>query len=49
VLKNKTWGKKGKGGHIELWHFSSQITIIYDGALLSWERLDICLPVGSSE
>lgn len=33
----------------ELRHLSSQVTVVHDGALLSWERLNTCLLMWSSE
>lgn len=41
--------KKKKRGHLEWWHLFSQVTIIYDGALLFWRLSNIYLPMGSSE
>jgi len=43
-------GRRRKGGgHLEWWHLSSQVTIVCEGALLSWRWLNTCLPMGSSE
>lgn len=36
-------------GSLEGWYWSSQVTIMLDGALLSWRWLNTCLPLGSSE
>ena len=49
VLSNKSWGKEEKGGGIQLWCLPSQVTIAHDQALLSWKRLNTCLPMGGSE
>jgi len=39
----KAEGKKEeRGGHSETWHFSSQITVTCDGALVSWGCLSTC-------
>ena len=38
-----------KGGRLERWRLSSQVTIRRDGALLSWGWLNTCLPMGSRE
>jgi len=43
-------GEEGrKGGHSELWHLSSQVTVSCDGTLLSWRWLNTYLPMGSRE
>jgi len=39
MLNNKSRGRKRKGVCRKLWYLSSQVTIIYDGALLSWRWL----------
>lgn len=36
-------------GSLEGWRLFSQVTIMLDGALLSWRWLNTCLPLGSSE
>lgn len=36
-------------GSLEGWCLSSQVTIMLDGALLSWRWLNTCLSLGSSE
>ena len=38
-----------QGGRSEWWRLSSQVTIMRDGALLSWRWLNTCLLMGSSE
>jgi len=43
----KARGRTKKMGHLELWCFSSEVTITHDGALLSWKNT--CLPMGSRE
>ena len=45
----KAGGRRRKGGRSELWLLSTQVTIMCDGALLSWRCLNTCLPMGSSE
>jgi len=45
----KATGKKEVGGCSELWHLSSQETVMHDGVLLSWKLLNTYLEVGSSE
>ena len=43
-------GEGGNGGERLKWqHLSSQVTIMCDGALLSWRWLNSCLPMGSGE
>lgn len=49
VLSNKSWRKGGKGGHLRLWHLSSQVTITYAEGLPSRKDLNIYLLMGSSE
>jgi len=34
--------EEGSGGHSEQWRLSSQVTLMRDGALLSWRRLSTC-------
>ena len=41
--------EEGKGGRLEWWRLSSQVTVTRDGALLSWGRLNTCLLMGSGE
>lgn len=36
-------------GHLALWCFSSQVTIVNDEAQLSWKCLNTCLPMGNSK
>jgi len=36
-------------GNSESWHLSSEVSVTPDGALLSWEWLNICLLIASSE
>ena len=50
MLSNINLGEEeGRGGCLESWCLSSQVTITHDGALLSWRWLNTCLPTGSSE
>ena len=41
--------RRRKGGHSEIQHLSSQVTVRRDAALLSWRWLNTCLPTGSGE
>ena len=41
--------EEGRGGHLEWWRLSSQVTVMCDGALLSRRWLNTCLPMGSGE
>lgn len=36
-------------GCLDEWHLSPQVTIMPDGALLAWEWLKTCLPMGQGE
>jgi len=45
----KVGEERGRGGSSEWWHLSSQVTITYDGALLSWRWLNTGLTMGNSE
>lgn len=38
-----------KGGHSEGWCLFSQVAVVSDGALISWEWLNTCLPIGNTE
>jgi len=50
VFNNKTGGEEGgKGECLLLFHLSSQVAFMRDGALLSWGWLNTCLLMGSSE
>ena len=42
-------GEEGRWGHLALWRLSSQVTVMCDGARLSWGWLSTCLPMGSGE
>jgi len=44
----KAVGKK-EGGCLEFWLLSFQVTVTCDGALLSWRRLNTCLPMGDNK
>jgi len=46
TIKSREEG--GRGGHSELWPLSSQVTIMCDGALLSWKWLNTCLLMGNT-
>ena len=41
--------KQGGGERLEWWLLSSQVTVMSNGALLSWRRLGTCLPMRSCE
>lgn len=45
----KVGEERGGVGHLEWWCLFSQVTVKGDGALLSWEWLNTCLPLGTSE
>lgn len=47
--QEKIGERRGKEGRSWLWCLSSQETVTHAEDLLSAKRLDICLPVGSSE
>ena len=48
TLCNKNWGKEGgRWGCLQLWSLSSQVTVKYGGALLSWTWLNTCLLLGN--
>jgi len=49
MLSNKKLGEEGKEGRLELWHLSSQATVMHDEVLFSWRWLNTCLLKGSGE
>jgi len=46
---SKAGGRRRRGERSERWRLSPQVTVMDDGALLSWRQLNTCLPMGSSE
>jgi len=45
----KAGERRRKRGCLELLRLSSQVTVTYDEALLSWKWLNICLLIESSD
>lgn len=41
--------RRSKGGHLEWWYLSFQVTATCGGSLISWRRLNTCLSVGSNK
>ena len=49
VQRIKLGEVEGRGGCLEWWCLSSQVSVTHDGALLCWRWLNTCLLMGSSE
>lgn len=50
VFRKESWDKEERREeYLELWHLSSQVSVMHNKALISWNCQNICLPMGSNK
>lgn len=50
IFHKESWNKEERREEcLQLWHLSSQVSVMHNKAVLSWNCQNVCLPMGSNK